>query len=291
MKSGQSISGIATVNNSNGADIHSRPNEKSRMKQHVPPGTDLPFFTQSFDWFEVTMLNGDSGWIKAADVAAAFTPAAIAPIPLNLGDAIITIDAGHGGSASGAVAPDGYTEKEANLSIALKLRQLLLNPDNGNEPAGRVWMTRKSDQDVSLAYRADMGTASGGHLFISIHNNADSTAVAHGTETYFQCGSEQTAETKSKSYELAVRVQTHLLFAINASNCTSAYDRGVKCRLGGDGQDYYYVLRNTMNPSILAECVFLSNPSESACLEQDAFRQQIALGLYNGIVAYLKNRS
>jgi N-acetylmuramoyl-L-alanine amidase len=207
------------------------------------------------------------------------TPSMINFPPVSLADAILTIDAGHGGSASGATSSDGQVlEKDVNLKIALELQRLLQE-----QGVGTIWMTRSKDDDVSLAYRVDLATASGGHLFISIHNN-DGPTGTHGTETYYQCGNEQTLDTKQKSQDLAQEVQNNLLLAVNS--CTPSFDRGIKCRLWGK-RDYYYVLRNTMIPAVLAECVFMSDPDEVNCLNQDTFLTSLAEGLHTGIIAFL----
>ncbi len=179
---GQPASGIATVTNPNGANIYSSPSEQASVLEFVSNG----------NWHEVTLLDGKKGWLLGSEAIIQVTPNNIAPLPLSdLSTAIITIDPGHGGSASGAISADGtYEEKNANLDIALKLENLLRSENN----IQNNWMTRTNDQDVSLAYRADLGTASGGHLFISIHNNSNS-ASSHGIENYYQCGREQTVET------------------------------------------------------------------------------------------------
>ncbi|PEC20010.1 hypothetical protein COM96_21930 [Bacillus cereus] len=78
-----------------------------------------------------------------------------------------------------------------------------------------------------------------------------------------------------------------MLTSIENSVCAQQpYNRGVKCRLWGK-KDYYYVLRNTFIPAIIAECVFISNPIEGACLEDENFRLALATGIREGIVAYL----
>lgn len=55
----------------------------------------------------------------------------------------VIVDAGHGGMDGGATAQDGTVEKDINLSIALKLRDML-------DTAGyNVIMTRETDDDIS----------------------------------------------------------------------------------------------------------------------------------------------
>lgn len=290
---GEPATGIATVTNTI-AYIYDLPNGQQVMQ--VPQGLYLPFFKRyneildngsTNDWYEVTLLDGSKGWLLANNNASIRMAPNIAPSTLN--EAIITIDPGHGGAATGAVSNDGTViEKDANLAIALKLRELLIA--KGVQDTN-IWMTRQNDIDVSLAYRADLGTASGGNMFVSIHNNGSTLPDASGTETYYQCGKEQTTTTKEKSKKLAELVQQSLLNSISMAKvnnicAATPNNRGVKCRLGSKRQDYYYVLRNTFIPAILAECVFVSNAVEGKCLLKPEFQQLLADGICNGIIAF-----
>ena len=56
-------------------------------------------------------------------------------------------------------------------------------------------------------------------------------------------------------------------------------NRGVK-------EASYVVLTGTTMPAILAEVSFVSSPEDENKLENSAYRQQIAEGLYKGIAAY-----
>ncbi|MBR3577138.1 MAG: N-acetylmuramoyl-L-alanine amidase, partial [Clostridia bacterium] len=88
-------------------------------------------------------------------------------VPINGfdGKPIVVIDPGHGGSAPGAIAynEDGSiyaTEAEINLGIAKYVYDIL--KDEGIE----VYMTRKTDKDVSLAERAAYANKLGATLFV-----------------------------------------------------------------------------------------------------------------------------
>ncbi len=70
------------------------------------------------------------------------TPVASDVALSNVKNKIITIDPGHGGSDSGAVGPNGYTEKEGAFAISQKVASIL------NQSGAKVVMTRDSDVDV-----------------------------------------------------------------------------------------------------------------------------------------------
>lgn len=76
----------------------------------------------------------------------------------------IFIDPGHGGTDPGAVG-NGLQERNVNLQIALRVRDILLNEyDNVT--------SRTGDQTVSLGQRTNAANSWGADYFLSIHINA-----------------------------------------------------------------------------------------------------------------------
>ncbi|EPY6471938.1 N-acetylmuramoyl-L-alanine amidase [Clostridium sporogenes] len=176
----------------------------------------------------------------------------------------IVIDAGHGGYDSGAVGPNGIKEKDVTLKVALKLGKIL--EDNGI----RVIYTRTSDnvswpsnESQDLEARVAISNSNNTDLYVSIHANSFNGA-AHGTETYYYDGS-------VKGKEAAEAVQKELI------NSIGLYDRGVKTA-------GYYVLRNTISPSILVELGFIDNRNEEILLNSDWFQQKCAEAIAKGIL-------
>ncbi|MCW6066062.1 N-acetylmuramoyl-L-alanine amidase, partial [Clostridium sporogenes] len=176
----------------------------------------------------------------------------------------IVIDAGHGGYDSGAVGPTGIKEKDVTLKVALKVGKILEN--NGI----RVIYTRTSDnvswpsnESQDLAARVAIANNNNTDLFVSIHANSFNGS-AHGTETYYYDGS-------AKGKEAATAVQKELI------NSIGLYDRGVKTA-------GYYVLRNTISPSILVELGFIDNRNEEVLLNSDWFQQKCAEAIAKGII-------
>ena len=91
----------------------------------------------------------------------------------------ICLDPGHGGSDPGAVG-FGLLEKDMNLDIALRLRDLL-EADTADTFGGGEWevlMTRSTDVDVSLAQRVQLANAWPADRFVSIHCNGFSSSAA-----------------------------------------------------------------------------------------------------------------
>ena len=122
------------------------------------------------------------------------TPVASDVALSNVKNKIITIDPGHGGSDSGAVGPNGYTEKEGTFAISQKVASIL------NQSGAKVVMTRDSDVDVygpnasarnELQARVDVGNNANSDIFVSIHCNAFVNPAANGTQTFYYGSSYQ----------------------------------------------------------------------------------------------------
>ncbi|MDI6873039.1 MAG: DUF5719 family protein [Actinomycetota bacterium] len=170
------------------------------------------------------------------------------------------IDPGHGGSDPGAEGPTGLLEKDVNLKVALRLRDLLV------AEGAQVLMTRESDVTVSITQRWQMANAWGADRFISVHHNSiDNQPEVNGTETWvYQYASEE-------SLKLANAVQAELLAEFGLPN------RGVK------RTEKFGVLKNTTMPAILTEASFISNPQQEQLLRDDAYLAREAQAIFRGI--------
>ena len=166
-----------------------------------------------------------------------------------------------------ARAAEVVAEKDVNLDEALRLAGLL------EERGLRVVLTRTADVEVPLAARTDLANAAGADLFVSVHNNGSPDRARRGTEVYAQVGD-------AGSVALARRI----LDAVSAAAGTAA--RGVYQRQGSHG-DYYSVLRRAGMRAVIVEGAYLSNPAEARKLATPAFRQRLAEGIADGIMADL----
>ena len=81
-----------------------------------------------------------------------------------------------------------------------------------------------------------------------------------------------------ESHDFAMRVQQSLYGRLRKSN-TKARSLGVK-------QAPFQVLIGATMPSVLAEISFLTNEQEAELLKTDAYRDQIAAALFDGIMVY-----
>lgn len=174
---------------------------------------------------------------------------------------VVCVDAGHGGSDSGATGVCGILEKDVNLDVALMLRDRL------ESEGAHVVMTRDGDYYIPLEDRCQIANDHGADIFISIHCNSYSSPDANGIETYwYTYGS-------SDSKALAGGIQENLVRTFDLR------DRGVK-------QANYYVLKNTAMPAALAELMFISNPDECEMLSRADVRSYCAEALFDAVLNY-----
>lgn len=194
---------------------------------------------------------------------------------------VIYLDAGHGGSESGA-SYYGAQEKNLNLSVAKKVQSRL-------EKLGhKVIMSRKTDKRITLIDRAKEANKSGADIFVSVHHNAmPRNSSVKGIETYYyEYNSKYQPQINKdlhndprrlkESAELASEIHKALI------NNTGATNRGIK-------RNTFAVLRETKMPAVLLELGYMSSPVEIAKLKTNSYQNKLADAVANGVHRYFRN--
>ena len=191
----------------------------------------------------------------------AFTP--------GLKGKIIALDAGHGGSDTGAIGPTGVTEKGVTLRVAKALQKLL------QAEGATVLMTRTTDTEVSpkkanasdveeLQARCDVGNDGNADIFISMHMDSFTNSTPSGTTGYYY----------TKGSKAGQRLAQYLSEGVVTALGTG--DRGTKsCN--------FYVVKHTDMPATLVEMAFISNDKEEKLMNSEAGINRAAEGLLNGL--------
>jgi N-acetylmuramoyl-L-alanine amidase len=198
----------------------------------------------------------------------------------------IVIDAGHGGSDSGARSQFTLDEKKLTLDIALRL-QALCRARNFT-----TVMTRSSDEFIPLETRANFADVTPSSIFVSIHCNYGNPE-ASGIETY--CLSPRGAPSTNNRGHMSLTDYSHTEGEFSdAPSLLLAHC--VQRRLGwlrqateerrGVKRARFAVLRKTVRPSILVEAGFVTNPEDARLLSDPAHRQLVAQQILSGIVDY-----
>lgn len=168
---------------------------------------------------------------------------------------VVVIDAGHGGSDPGAVFKSDY-EKDSNLEIALKLRDVLKDAGIG------VYVTREEDIFLRPIARAEFANDISPDLFVSIHLNSTASGRASdvsGSEVMYY-----SKESTGRAKEIAKKLSAAISEAIEGK------DRGI---LVGDN---IYVLREIKSPAVLCEIGFMTNANELKKIKSEEYQEKIA---------------
>lgn len=174
---------------------------------------------------------------------------------------LIALDAGHGGSASGAYY-ENTAEKDLNLAMTRKLDEIL------RSLGYRTMLTRSADVDVGLKRRSVLANEAKADIFVSIHCNASETNHNfQGLYVYHYPGSVQGAA-------LAQAIQTP------ACQFTGAVDRGINSA-------NFSVVRESKMPAVLVETGFMTCHEELLRLKDDSYQTRMAQGIAQGIIRYL----
>lgn len=186
---------------------------------------------------------------------------------------LIVLDAGHGGTDSGAVGQiDGNLVLEKNLTIEItnKVKGIL-------EKAGyTVSMTRTDDSLPTLVERPTQANEENAAVFVSIHiNSVDNAPQANGTEVFYAESNNGDAY-GTTSEKLAENILNRMLYYMGSTN------RGVKTA-------EHAVTKRCNMPAALAEVGFITNPTEVYNMTTDEYQYKAAQGIAEGIMITLRD--
>ncbi len=181
---------------------------------------------------------------------------------LNLKHLTIAVDAGHGGTNTGALGvKTNILEKDYTLKIAKKLEKQL------QKKGATVFMTRTTDADLSMIERTQMLREKNPDLLISVHLNSSSNKGVSGTSTYYRY-------IGFRSLSQAILNQMLKLKLANFGNI---------------GAFNFSLSGPTEYPNCLVEVAFLSNAEDEEKIRDETFQKGVAKQIYKGIKSWLKD--
>ena len=190
----------------------------------------------------------------AADVAKPH------PVGRKPSEITVVVDAGHGGSDSGAVGPHGYPEKDANLQLAKAVRQALENRGY------KVVMTRDDDSFPALYDRPKVAHRERADAFVSIHYNAPGY-------------DKDPSDVRYQAVYAWNPLGERLAGAINRRMAEATPDVPNEGVLHAN----FAVTRNPEIPSCLIETDFLSSPAGEEASRDPARRSRLAAAIADGV--------
>ena len=222
-------------------------------------------------------------------------------------EAIVVIDAGHGGRDPGAIAKShNVIEKDITLLIANELFRTLENTD-GYKP----FLVRDDDSFVYLDQRYQSVRQNSGDIFISIHADAFSLPSVKGAAIYIwsEEASSNSARNLSSKRVSSIKVDK---FDFDEDLARSKYPdlyeakKNKSLQLGEKILDQlkrdpythlhkkrveyadFRVLKSVDTPSVLIESGFISNSEDAKRLKGKPGRRMIARSIFLGVNNYFK---
>jgi N-acetylmuramoyl-L-alanine amidase len=256
-------------------------------------------------WVELVTMCDTTAWARSTDLALTGpSPSQVVGKSFDFSQAVVVLDPGHGGPWNiGAVAETGLKEKEINVDIARRARDLFSAPHTVDWESGtiytgdqvpavaRVIVTRTgaddlADYEAGLLFRAELANAMNADAFVAIHNNAghENKLETPGSDVYYQSQLED-----SRRFATIMVEEFNRSFAPFGTDWVGVRDVGAKSRLStkNPGKQYYGVLKRTEMPAVIAEGAFMSNRSEADLLATPEFRQAYAEAVYRAVVRFL----
>lgn len=218
----------------------------------------------------------------------------------------VAIDPGHGGEDPGAHGVNGTLEKNVTLAIAKRVKAKLDALDNVH-----AVLTRNSDYFIPLAERVNKARRMNADLFVSIHADAFIRPDARGSSVFTL--SEHGATSAAARWLAKTENNADLVGGINvgvkdrnlartlidlSQTATNNDSRRLahsvleqlsevnRLHKGEVEQAGFAVLKAPDIPSILVETAFISNPQEEKRLDDDAYQDELASAIVDGIKRY-----
>ena len=218
----------------------------------------------------------------------------------------ILVDAGHGGKDPGALKTYKINGKNVTIQekdVNLKVAKLLGERLKTAYPDKQIILTRNKDVFLTLQERTEIANnvkvkEDEAVLFISIHVNSSLNKTSSGYEVwYLSPGYRRTVLDKSSTEDKS-------LFPILNSMLEEEYTTesimiakfimdGLQSQIGNESKargikaEEWFVVKNSNMPSVLIELGFVSNEKEALLLNNDTYLKKAALGIYNGIAAFI----
>ena len=187
--------------------------------------------------------------------------------PHEIYDKVIVVDAGHGGSDSGALKM-GVKESDLNLDIVLALKSIFEAAGDKNI---KVYYTRLEDKALSLQERAALSNKADADLFISVHNNASSSGsfnYQNGTMVLYSPSDKNKYNSKGFAR----------ICLENVTESAGSKDLGLRA------DDDLHVVRVPEAPAVLIEAGYMTNYNELDRLQDKGYQKKLAQGIYNAIM-------
>jgi N-acetylmuramoyl-L-alanine amidase len=264
-------------------NVREQPSLSSPIVATLKMGANITVSEEQAGWAKIVSSSGAHGWVYSYYISKKTTSSVPVPPSQSAGKSsspektrtsaisggqasaqslkgkTIVLDPGHGGVDIGTTSITGTHEKDLTLETAKAVEQKLKN-------AGvNVVMTRENDSYMTLQQRSSLSNQLHADAFISFHYNwSNDPAISGLTDFYYN---------QSKDSSLATEVLNGVVNATGLKNIGTKFND-------------LSVLRNNSQPSVLIELGFVSNKEEDSVVENAAYNNAVAEGVYLGLLNY-----
>lgn len=240
---------------SNSLLINEHPSISSKTQKKVNLGTRLQIIGSKNHWYRVLYHKNKIGWVPKWS-----SNKIIPPENNKIAQSTIVLDAGHGGSDSGALSNNNDYEKKYTLIFAEKTKKRL------EKLGAKVILTRDKDDFVSLQKRPQIASSNNATIFVSFHfDSSNAKNSASGYTSYFYH--------TNRSYKLS----TYLNGNLNNLPLTNR----------GTNFGNYLVIRDTITPSVLLEMGYINNDNDFSKIKNINYQNTVSDDVTKGIKKYI----
>jgi N-acetylmuramoyl-L-alanine amidase len=192
-----------------------------------------------------------------------------------LSNRLIIIDPGHGGIDGGTNDNESFFEKDINLQISQRIRDIL------KTNRSFVDMTRETDVSLDsqmpegsrrhlsdLLARAAQFNSGKYNLFVSVHVNYSTNNKAIGPIVLY---SKKDPQSELLAKCLQNRLNSHIKNVLKRDTSRKPQE------------SQFFILQNSDIPGVLIETGFISNPEEKQLLKDGTYQQKLAQAICSGI--------
>lgn len=192
------------------------------------------------------------------------------PAKRKLRGMIIAVDAGHGGSNTGAKGETtGVLEKDMTLDVARHLQTYL------TRKGATIMLTRDTDTNIGPTARIRAMRQVMPDLLVSIHFNSSSNRTVRGVSTYY----------KHLGFRPLSQAILHELLKLKTDVPSEKMPE-----FGNIGHFNFFFNTPTDYPNVLVEGPFLSNPADEKLITNPRFRKRMAKAICRSLLRFGKSR-
>ena len=182
----------------------------------------------------------------------------------------VAIDPGHGGLDTGAIASNGFKEKQLNLAVAEKLAKQLKM-----KLGVPIYLSRDGDYELTVEQRLKPASREDVDLWLLLHTQAAFSKDLQGVALFIRPDDVDTTANTEKvaAANISLQLAEQLALALREAGIS----------VNGIYPSPVLSLGRGNLPTVQIELGYLSNPEELAQLQKSDYQERLAQAIYQGV--------